>query len=151
MPVIYFSGATPIRTDRSSNFGPGTRFSLLHTCLDRIWDPPSLQFNGHQGYTPGIKRQERNVYHSPPSSAEVESEWSYTSAPHLCLHCVYGTTLLLSFTPQLARRGRGKLRKTSVRIAVIWPNFETKHISNTSLFLQRTAVWKTCRHHYVQI
>ena len=88
MPVIYFSGATPIRTERSSNLGPGTRFSLLQTRLDRIWGPPNLHFNGYQGYPSGINRQERDVYHSPPSSAEVESEWSYTSTPNLCLHGV---------------------------------------------------------------
>ena len=149
--MINFSGATPIRTDRSSNLGPGTRFSLLQTCLDRIWDPPSLHFNGYQDYSPGIRRQKRDVYHSPPSSVEVESEWNYTPTPHLCLQCVYGTILLLLFTPQLARRGSRKRRKTPARIAVIWPKFETKHISYTNLFLHRTAVWKICRHNYVQM
>ena len=28
---------------------------------------------------------EREVYHSPPSSAEVKNEWSYTSAPSVYL------------------------------------------------------------------
>lgn len=83
MPVIYFSGATPIRTERSSNLGPGTIFSLLKTCLDRIWGPPSPHFNGYQGYPSGINRQERDIYRSPPSSVEVESEWSYNSTPHI--------------------------------------------------------------------
>ena len=112
--------------DRSSNLGPGTRFYRLQTCLDRIWGPPRLHFNGYQGYPPGIKLKEHDVYHSPPSSAKVEFEWSYTSAFHPYLHGVYGTIFLLSFTPQLARRGSGKRRKTSVRTVVIWPNFETK-------------------------
>ena len=30
-------------------------------------------------FFPGVKRPERDVYHSPPSRAEVKSEWSYTS------------------------------------------------------------------------
>jgi hypothetical protein len=64
---------------------------------------------------------------------------------------VYGTILLLPFTPQLARRGSGKGRKASAKIAVVWLNVETKHISNTSRFLHRTAVWKIFRHHYVQM
>jgi hypothetical protein len=29
----------------------------------------------------GVKRQEREADHSPPSSAGVKNEWSYTSAP----------------------------------------------------------------------
>jgi len=78
MPVIYFSGATPIRTERSSNLGPGTIFSLLKTCLDRIWGPPSPHFNGYQGYPSGINRQERDIYRSPPSSVEVESNGAIT-------------------------------------------------------------------------
>lgn len=150
MPEIYFSGATPIRTDRSSNLGPGTRFSLLQTCLDRIWDPPSLHFNGYQGYLPGISG--RSMVFTIHLRLVPRWIWMelYFYSPS-CLHGVYETILLLPFTPQLARRGGGKRRETSARIAVIWPNFETKHISNTSLFLHRTAVCKICRHHYVQM
>ena len=72
--------------------------------------------------------------------------------PHpLCHRGMYGAILLLPFTPQLTRRGSGKRRRTSATIAVIWPNFGTKHLSNTSLLLHRTAVWKKCCHHYVQM
>jgi hypothetical protein len=31
--------------------------------------------------TQGVKRPEREADHSPPSSAEVENAWSYTSTP----------------------------------------------------------------------
>jgi len=40
----------------------------------------------------GVNWPERGVYHLPPSSAEVEMEWSYVSAPPLCLHDMYGKT-----------------------------------------------------------
>jgi hypothetical protein len=33
----------------------------------------------------GYNRSRREAIHSPPSSAEVKNEWSYTSSP-LCLH-----------------------------------------------------------------
>jgi hypothetical protein len=36
--------------------------------------------------TPGVKQLGREVDHSPPSSAKVKSEWSYTSTPPICLH-----------------------------------------------------------------
>ena len=33
----------------------------------------------------GIKRQGRDVDHSPPSSADVKNGWSYTSTTPICL------------------------------------------------------------------
>jgi hypothetical protein len=33
-----------------------------------------------------VKRPARDVDQSPPSSAEVKDEWSYTSTPLICLH-----------------------------------------------------------------
>jgi hypothetical protein len=36
----------------------------------------------------GLKRLGREVDHSPQSCAEFKNEWSYTSAPPLCLHGV---------------------------------------------------------------
>jgi hypothetical protein len=35
------------------------------------------------GSFPGVKRPGRGADHPPPSSAEVENEWSYTSTPPL--------------------------------------------------------------------
>ena len=40
------------------------------------------------GFFPGVKRQERKVYHSPSSSAELKNEWSYTSIPPIYLYGV---------------------------------------------------------------
>jgi hypothetical protein len=57
---------------------------------DKPWGPPSLLFNGHQGYLPsGVKRPGREADHSPPSSAEVKNAWSYTSTPTYVLTTWY--------------------------------------------------------------
>jgi len=54
----------------------GTRFSALP---DRPWAPPSLLYNGYRVF-PGSKVwQRRAAGHSPPSSAAVMEELSYTS------------------------------------------------------------------------
>jgi hypothetical protein len=55
---------------------------------ERLWDSPSLLFNGDWRSLPGIRRPEREVCHAP-SLDEVKNEWSYTSAPHVCLDDVY--------------------------------------------------------------
>jgi hypothetical protein len=36
----------------------------------------------------GVKQPRREVYHSPPSSAEVKNAWNYTSTPPVHLHVV---------------------------------------------------------------
>jgi hypothetical protein len=35
---------------------------------------------------PGLRQPRHQVNHSPPSSAEVKNEWSYTSTPPLCFY-----------------------------------------------------------------
>jgi len=58
----------------------GTRFSARP---DRPWGPPSLLYNGYRVF-PGSKvRSGRAADHSPPSSATVMEEYSYTSTHHL--------------------------------------------------------------------
>jgi hypothetical protein len=48
---------------------------------DRLWGSSSLKFNGYRGtLSPGVKRQGREAYHSPPSSAESQEWSSYTSS-----------------------------------------------------------------------
>jgi hypothetical protein len=42
--------------------------------------------NGYRDPSPGVNRQGREVHHSPPSTAEVKNEWSYTSTPPVYLH-----------------------------------------------------------------
>jgi len=41
--------------------------------------PPSPVTNGYRGSFPEVKRLEREADYSPPSSAEVNKAWIYTS------------------------------------------------------------------------
>jgi len=50
--------------------------SLKHT--DRLWGPSIFLFSGQRISFPGLKHPGREVHHSPPSSAEVMSDWSYS-------------------------------------------------------------------------
>jgi len=51
---------------------------------DPPWGPPILLFSGYRGAFPGVKLSGREVHHSP-YVAEVKNQWSYTSAPSVCL------------------------------------------------------------------
>ena len=54
---------------------------------DRVCDAPSsLLLSGYRCTSSGVRRPEREVYRSPPSSAEVTNEWSYTSTPPICVN-----------------------------------------------------------------
>jgi hypothetical protein len=64
----------------------GKKFYFLQNCPDQLWDPPIFLFGGYQGSFPGVKQLGHEVDHLPPSSAKLMSEWSYTSAPHICLN-----------------------------------------------------------------
>ena len=64
-------------TVRGLNPGGGKIFR----CPDRPWGPPCLLYNGCRVF-PGVKeRPERDADPSPPSSAVVKKEQSYTSTP----------------------------------------------------------------------
>ena len=54
----------------------GTRFFARP---DRPWGPPSLVYNGYRVFPGGKVRPGRTADHSPPSSAAVMEEQSYTS------------------------------------------------------------------------
>ena len=45
-----------------------------------------------------LKQLEHDVDWSRPSSDKVETEWSYTFPPPICLRDIYGTALPLSHT-----------------------------------------------------
>ena len=49
-------------------------------CPDQLRHPPSFLFKGARGCLPGSKVDGACVYLSPPASAEVKKEWSYTSS-----------------------------------------------------------------------
>jgi hypothetical protein len=56
---------------------------------DRLWGPSSLPSNWYWGlFPPGLNRPGRVADHSPPSSVEVKSAWSYTSTLPIRLHGV---------------------------------------------------------------
>lgn len=63
---------------RGSIPGGGKKFFFSPECPDRLWDPPSLLFNGCLG------RLRREADHIPPSSGKVKNERSCTtSAPYV--------------------------------------------------------------------
>jgi hypothetical protein len=50
---------------------------------ERLWDPPSLLFNGQRRSQPGIKQSGRAVHHTPAHHAGDKNEWSHTSTSPL--------------------------------------------------------------------
>ena len=56
-------------TVRESNPGKG---KIPRTRPDRLWNPPSLLYNGYRVSFLGLKRPGRGVNHPPPTSAEVK-------------------------------------------------------------------------------
>jgi hypothetical protein len=55
--------------------GPGIESGggeIFHTCPDRPWGPPSLQYNGYRVFSGGKERPGLNADSSPPSSAVVK-------------------------------------------------------------------------------
>ena len=65
-----------------SNPGGG---EIFRTCPDRPWGPPSLLYGGYQVFPAGKKQPGRDADPSPPSSAVVNKEQSYTSTPPMGL------------------------------------------------------------------
>ena len=54
---------------------------ILSICPDRPWGPPSLLYNGYRVFPRVKERPGRDADPSPPSSAVVKKEQSYTSTP----------------------------------------------------------------------
>ena len=78
----------------------GTRLSARP---DRPWDPPSLLYNGYRVFPGGKVRPGRAADHSPPSSAAVMEQYSYT-----CTHPLGHTgpvtgSLYLSISKYISR------------------------------------------------
>ena len=72
--------ATDYRLDGPGSNPGGTRFSVRP---DRPWGPPSLLYNEYRVFPGGKVRPGRAADHSPPSSAAVMEEYSYTSTHSL--------------------------------------------------------------------
>ena len=71
----------------------------------------------------GLERSRRDVHCSPLSSAKVKNKWSYTSAPHLCLHGVHGDNCtLLAVCVYIRRcvRSWRVLAETCSKNVILW-------------------------------
>jgi len=64
---------------------------LLQNHTEWLWGSTRYPFDGY----PEVKQPECEVDNSPPTSAEVKDECSYTSTTIKCLHGVDRTTLLI--------------------------------------------------------
>ena len=67
-------------TVQGSNPGGG---KIFRTCTDRPWGPPSFLYNGYRAFPGDKQRTRRNSDTSPPSSAVVIKEQSYTFTPSM--------------------------------------------------------------------
>jgi hypothetical protein len=72
---------------RKHRIGINTTADIFYSRMSRF--VPSLLFNGYWGLlSPGIRWPGHEGDHSPPSVAEIISEWSYTCVPRLCPHVI---------------------------------------------------------------
>ena len=99
----YYGSGSSIRiaTDYGlDGTGIESRWGEISARPDRPWGPPNLLYNGYWVF-PGVKvRPGRAADHSPPSSASVMEEYSYTST-HTLGHnrACNGNTLHLYIKP----------------------------------------------------
>jgi hypothetical protein len=73
---------------------------ILRTCPDRSWVQPSLLCNRYWVFPRGKEWPGRDTDPSPPSSAVVMKEYSYTSTPRMGRtepHCLYKGVLYSTF------------------------------------------------------
>jgi hypothetical protein len=66
----------------------------------RLWGRRNLVFSVYEGSFPGLNRSGRDVNHLPSSNAEIDSEWTHTSALLICLHSLYGETFTFTIKIQ---------------------------------------------------
>lgn len=57
--------------------------SFCPKCPDWLWRQPHIE--EYRGSIPDIWHVGHEINHSPPSTAEAQNEWFYTSAPPVCL------------------------------------------------------------------
>jgi hypothetical protein len=63
----------------------GSRIFTSTYCINWLWGPPSLLFNGY----PGLKQPGREAGHSPPPSVEVKKTRIYTFPHTSSVHSAY--------------------------------------------------------------
>jgi hypothetical protein len=71
-------------TVQGSNAGTGKK-GFLFSETSRLALGPTCR---PRRSLPRVKQPRREIKHSPPSSAEVKNEWSYTSTPAIWFHGV---------------------------------------------------------------
>jgi hypothetical protein len=109
--------------------------SLFQKIQNRPWGHPVSYSMGTSGlavpWIPEVKRPGRKINYSRPSSAEVKSEWSYTSTPPTCRHGVdrENFTFTLHGNQFIPVRRRVLLSNT---VEIIW-----NYVTNFSASLQR--------------
>jgi hypothetical protein len=70
-------------------FQQGQNYFFSPWYPDRLWAPPSLLSNRHQGlFPPEVTWSGYEADHSSPSSAEVKNIWSHTSIPPFIAWCL---------------------------------------------------------------
>jgi hypothetical protein len=88
---------------------------IFRTCPDRPCGPPSLLYNGYRVFFEGKERPGREADPSPPSSAVVMKEQSYTSTSPMgrtaCTEpqCLYKCDLYLFFHQEAIRANESQL------------------------------------------
>ena len=61
------------------------KFFQLSKSPDRLFGPPRLLLSGYRTSDAEGRRQDHKVNHPPPSSGEVQNEWSHNSTHAVCL------------------------------------------------------------------
>lgn len=89
---------------------------------DKRRRPSSFLFNTHRRLFPEGKAATACGCHSPPSSAEVQSDWSYTSTPPIRLHGVYRD----NFIAYKSYKQEGKQTIRHALIVKLWYNYSSR-------------------------
>ena len=146
--TTHFSERIPVVTDRvaqsvqrlamgwtvrGTNPGGG---EIFRTCPDPPWGPPSLLYNEYRVFPGGKEWLGRDTDPSPPSSAVVKKEQSYTSTPPMgrtaCTEsqCLYKGAL---FIPVFKRRISLYVYVGSIRLKTVntvQTLTKTKHLTD---------------------
>jgi len=88
---VFFEHVPEITCGRSGGSIPSRdrRFFCSTKCPDYLWGPSNLQ------EVPGIKLLGHENNHSPPSSAKVKNEWSYTWNEQRQIYMYFAKSALL--------------------------------------------------------
>ena len=95
---------------RGLNPGRDKNFFSSPNRPERLQVPLSLHFSGYRGSFSGVKWPGRKFNHSPPSSAEVKNECSYTSTVAICSHGVDKENFTFVYKAQVGTRKKGTER-----------------------------------------